>query len=300
MSTPLAGPHASTTPPSPGVSDIGPAPDAHEVDRLLARTHLRLGMLSFARAELERLAVQGALDPAALADLAEARWRTGDLVGAGRVAEAALEAGAQDTTVLVVAAESAMADGRVSDAQRFADAALARSPDLDALFAGLPRSRVWRGGAQETGAQDEPAAVVGDVAQPAADEAPAAERPAGAPAPETATEQPPEPVRPRDERPTALPTGAGSAHRLISFAAGALRNDRGRAAVELALVLRSEPSLAPAVLELLGRGPAPAMSRSAAALEIVRGDAYRLIGRPREAEEAYGRALAMLGELDER
>jgi predicted negative regulator of RcsB-dependent stress response len=42
------------------------------------------------------------------------------------------------------------------------------------------------------------------------------------------------------------------------------------------------------------------MSRSAAALEIVRGDAYRLIGRPREAEEAYGRALAMLGELDER
>ena len=300
MSTPLVGPHASATPPRPGVSDVDAAADAHEVDRLLARTHLRLGMLSFARADLERLAVLGALDAAALADLAEARWRTGDLVGAGRVAEAALEAGADDTTVLVVAAESAMADGRVSDAQRFADTALERSPDLDALFAGQPRSRVWRGGAQETATQVETGAVADDVAQPAADEAPTAEGPAGAPAPETGAEEPPEPARARDERPMALPTGAGSAHRLISFAAGALRDDRGRAATELALVLRSEPSLAPAVLELLSRGPAPAVSRSAAALEIVRGDAYRLIGRPREAEEAYGRALAMLGELDER
>jgi tetratricopeptide (TPR) repeat protein len=276
-----------------------PPPDAHAVDRLLARTHLRLGMLRFARAELERLAVGGALDADALADLAEARWRTADLAGAGQAAEAALQAGADDTVVLIVAAEAAMADGRVSEAQGLADRALARSPDLDAVFAGQPRSRVWRPGAQESVGQtiaaeadDEAASGPVDASLGEAVETPVAEM---------EEQERPEPTAPAaDERPPTLPTGAGSAHRLIAFAAGALRDDRGRAAVELAIVLRSEPSLAPAVLELLARGPAPAMSRSAAALEIVRGDAYRLIGRPREAEEAYGRALAMLGELDGR
>lgn len=275
--------------------------DSHAVDRLLARAHLRVGMIAFARAELERLAVLGALDRDALADLAEARWRTGDLVGAGHVAEAALQAGDDGTVVLVVAAEAAMADGRVSEAQRFADQALAREPDLEAIFAGQPRSRVWRPGGLESpavSAVPTEGLAAGEMVREEAEGVPESV------AEEGATEGPaptPEGAAPTAlERPSALPTGVADAHRLISFASGALRDDRGRAAVELAIVLRSEPSLAPAVVELLNRLPAPAISRSAAALEIVRGDAYRLIGRPREAEEAYGRALALLGELDTR
>ena len=59
----------------------------------LARLHLRTGMLSLARAELETMAADGTLDTPALADLAEARWRSGDLPGAGDAAVAHLDAG---------------------------------------------------------------------------------------------------------------------------------------------------------------------------------------------------------------
>ena len=52
-------------------------------DLVLARLHLRLGALALARAELETLAGRDALDDDGLTDLAEVRWRTGDLVGAG-------------------------------------------------------------------------------------------------------------------------------------------------------------------------------------------------------------------------
>jgi len=250
-------------------------PEARSTDLRLAGAHLRLGQYAFARAELETLAVRGTLDRRALADLAEARWRTGDLPRAGEAAQAYLDAGGDRTSVLVIAAEAAMADGRVADARRLAEAVLQRSGDLDAIFAGLPRSRVWRA----TGVPEEPAAE-GPAPTPAV--ADGRER----------MEAPPAPPRP------AMPqAGFASAHRLIAFAATALRHDRGRAAVELALVLRSEPSLAPAVLELLARNPDGGASRSAAALEVVRGDAYRLIGRPREAEQAYARAVAILGDL---
>jgi hypothetical protein len=57
-------------------------------DLALARIHLRLGSLGLARAELEALAGRDALDIDGLLDLAEARWRTGDLPGAGDAAQA--------------------------------------------------------------------------------------------------------------------------------------------------------------------------------------------------------------------
>ncbi len=250
-------------------------PEARSTDLRLAGAHLRLGQYAFARAELETLAMRGALDREALGDLAEARWRTGDLPRAGEAAQAYLDAGGDRTSVLVIAAEAAMADGRPADARRLADTVLERGDDLEVIFAGLPRSRAWRA-AGESEEETEPgppatAAVADD------------EETAAAPGP---------------PRPAVHPTGSASAHRLIAFAATALRDDRGRAAVELALVLRSEGSLAPAVLELLARNPDGGPSRAAAALEIVRGDAYRLIGRPREAEQAYARAVAILGELN--
>jgi len=250
-------------------------PDARSTDLRLAGAHLRLGQYAFARAELETLAVRGALDRDALGDLAEARWRTGDLLRAGEAAQAYLDAGGDRTSVLVIAAEAAMSDGRPADARQLADRVLERVDDLEVIFAGLPRSRVWRG----AGGPDEDT----EPGPPSTSAVTEAEE----------TEAPSAPPR------AAVPaTGSANAHRLIAFAATALRDDRGRAAVELALVLRSEPSLAPAVLELLARNPDEAPSRAAAALEVVRGDAYRLIGRPREAEEAYARAVAILGDVN--
>jgi hypothetical protein len=273
------------------------------IDLLLARGHLRLGMYAFARAELETLVVRGAIDRDGLADLAEARWRTGDLAGAGHAAQAHLDAGGDDTTAVIIAAEAAVADGRVADGRVLADRALARHVDLDAVFAGLPRARVWR----PASGQDAPTEVLStrDIGEEGVVTAGAATSPE-APEDTTIGTAPLAPERPaarpapsRPEEPTVPGTASGrSPHQLIAFAATALRGDRGRAAVELAVVLRSEPSLAPAVIELLARTPDPPASRSAAALEIVRGDAYRLIGRPREAEVAYARAVSMLQTLD--
>jgi hypothetical protein len=286
-----------------------PATADRSVDLQLARAHLRLGMYAFARAELESLLVRSEMDRDGLTDLAEARWRTGDLAAAGHAAQAHLDAGGDDTTSLVVAAEAAVADGRVADGRVLADRALARDIDLDALFAGLPRSRVWRPGTSHetpTEVLSSGALLGQEVAGSRAGELPAADAREEAPEDEDATRMAAPPERPlprpapaRPEEPTVPGTASGrSPHQLIAFAATALRGDRGRAAVELAVVLRSEPSLAPAVIELLARTPDPPASRSSAALEIVRGDAYRLIGRPREAEIAYARAVSMLQTLD--
>ena len=75
---------------------------------------------------------------------------------------------------------------------------------------------------------------------------------------------------------------------LLERARTALRAaDPTRAAVDLAVVLRLEPGLAPAILDLLARSPRAGPSPAAAALELVRGDAYRLTGRSAEAEDAY-------------
>jgi len=320
------------------------SPELRPTDLRLAHAHLRLGQYGFARAELETLAVRAELDRDGLADLAEARWRTGDLPRAGEAAQAYLDAGGDRTAVLVIAAEAAMADGRPADARRLADTVLVRPDDLDGIFAGQPRSRVWRAAGAyvepEAGATEGRSQGVGEevtaetqvidlaeltrargaaqldavgldaaAGQAVADGASAGAAAAGRGAADVAP--PGEPATSRAEtgqtvagreaggtaRGLGAETASASAHRLISFAASALRDDRARAAVELSLVLRSEPSLAPAVLELIARTSDAPASRSGAALEIVRGDAYRLIGRPREAEHAYARAMSILGGL---
>ncbi len=72
-----------STPSTPTVGEpvtgesVAPRPD----DLVLARLHLRLGSLGLARTELESLAGRAALDDEATRDLAEARWRTGDIGG---------------------------------------------------------------------------------------------------------------------------------------------------------------------------------------------------------------------------
>ena len=64
-----------TEPQGSAVVSIGP--------EQLARLHLRVGSLLIARAELEALATAGSIGAAGLADLAEARWRSGNLEAAG-------------------------------------------------------------------------------------------------------------------------------------------------------------------------------------------------------------------------
>ena len=59
--------------------------------------------------------------------------------------------------------------------------------------------------------------------------------------------------------------------------------DVSGAALQLALVLRIAPALAPAVIDLVG-------DRHDPGLAFVRGDAYRLVGRELDARRAYADA----------
>jgi len=60
------------------------------------------------------------------------------------------------------------------------------------------------------------------------------------------------------------------------------------AALQLALVLRIAPALAPAVIELVGERHDPELA-------FVRGDAYRLVGRELDARRAYADAARPAG-----
>ena len=119
-------------------------------DLALARVHLRLGSLALARAELEMLAGAGELDGPGRVDLAEARWRTGDLAGAGEAAMEALTVLGDEPVALVIAAEAAAALGRPSEARRLATRAMdGVGGPIDGIFAGMPRSAVWPADAAE-------------------------------------------------------------------------------------------------------------------------------------------------------
>ena len=95
-----------------------------DIDLVVARLHLKLGSLQLARAELEEMAGHGTLDDEGLVDLAEARWRTGDLTGAGDAATVALAAGNEAVVALVISAEATAAAGRPAEARRLASRAL--------------------------------------------------------------------------------------------------------------------------------------------------------------------------------
>lgn len=222
----------------------------------LARVHLRMGSLVLARAELEAFAGRGELDDDAIIDLAEARWRTGDLAGAGEVASAAIAAGHADPLALVIAAEAMAALGRPGEARRLAGRALeAVRGSLDPLFAGMPRSLIWPMDPEPFAGASGATAVLphhGDdhgAALPDADEALDAGR-------------------------AALERG--------DLAAGVHR---------LAIALRLGPVLAPAVLDALASTPGPEA-------ELLRGDAYRLVGREIEARRSYAIVLGILATAD--
>ena len=264
----------------------------------LARVHLRLGSLALARTELEMLEQAGELDLPGRIDLAEVRWRSGDLTGAAEAASIALSAGEEDPIALAISAEAAAADGRPNEARRFATRALDRaSVPVDDLFAGMPRSGVWPADAADppptaaTLFHHEPSPVqhlragdtdpaVAEARSASADRAADAERDAalglwdsdGASVPPNVL---PDPADELDAARAALASGA--------IDEGVLR---------LGLVLRLAPALAPAVLDAT-------QGLTGAAANLVRGDAFRLVGLEVEASRAFA-AVAWSGERDRR
>ena len=110
----------------------------------LARIHLKTGSLTIARAELEALAARNQLDTPAHLDLAEARWRTGDLDGAGEAAGAYMDGGGDEALGFVIAAEASAMANRHAEALSHTEQALERHlSELDPMFAGIPRRAVW-------------------------------------------------------------------------------------------------------------------------------------------------------------
>jgi hypothetical protein len=348
----------------PGPAAVGAAVEGSNgsagapVDRdpalVLAGLHLRLGSLALARAELETLAASGGLDHPGRVDLAEVRWRTGDLIGAGEMARQTLASGDESVVALVVAAESAAALGRPTESRRLATQAQARmAGPIDPIFAGMPRSGVWpadpaepvpspttlfppdraspgnglagesagRGGrasgrtstgseerAERGSAMDEdsdrdathPRSIGSGAPSPeaiasAAAAAAAVERQGPGfwddlPGSEATTEAaaPPDIAIPREPTP---PEGLEPAAILDAGEAALLAGDYASAALHLGLVVRVAPSIAPAVLAAIGDTPD-------AGLQMVRGDAYRVLGREVDARRAYEAAMTAAGESE--
>jgi hypothetical protein len=130
--------------------------NGRSVDGRLARIHLKGGLIALARAELETMAGQVSLDLEALADLAEARWRSGDLLGAGEAAQAHLARGGDELIAMVVAVEALTAQGRTIDARRLAGQVIERADgDLDPIFAGQPRAQLWSRPSEATATMEE-------------------------------------------------------------------------------------------------------------------------------------------------
>ncbi len=275
--------------------------DERAADLVLARLHLRLGSLGLARVELETLAGRNALDDEGIRDLAEVRWRTGDLAGAGDAAAAYLANQPDDALVLMIAAELQAHLGRPGEARRLAGKAIAASAGpIDALFAGMPRSSIWP---VDTGAHDEPAGTLfSELESPHASWAVAPAENTGLE--ERLSESEAEIAAEAEARISqSLDAGPGlweaqegtiaqalpDPAELLSRARAALEAGRpGQAAAGMALALRADPGLAPAVLDLIA-------GRQEPVLALVRGDANSIVGHGPEAMRDYAAAVAAIG-----
>ena len=242
----------------------------------LARLHVRTGARALARAELETMAGRGELDQEALADLAEVRWRTGDLPGAGEAAQAHLLDGGTVPVAYVIAVEALAATGRPREARQLATRFLAH-PGIDeavvaGIFAGRPRAAVWPATAP----------TPGDAPSGAADAT-------AAPAPEA-------PVQTTAVAVFANADAPAEAIDATGVEAAIARGEMALAAARLAVLLRSEPSLAPLAVSLADRALSRVGERgpTVAQLHLVRGDAYRLLGREHEASAALQRSRRAL------
>jgi len=281
-------------------------------DRRLAAVHLRMGQLGLARAELEALAGSGGLDGPSLLVLAEARWRTGDLTGAGEAAQAYLATGGDDIVALVIAAEATAAIGRPTEARRLAGRVLERADrPLDLIFAGQRRSLIWPVDTTEAATLE---AATPEAATPETTIAPQGEeaRTEVAPAPPVPEQEPEEAqfeqappvetVTPASDEPIE---GAPSPGRegfwdfetirgeevpiprdeLDTARADLGRGDLSAAALHLGLAIRIAPDLAGEVVDVID-----GLATRSPELDLIRGDALRLVGREDDARRAYADA----------
>ena len=295
--------------PAPATSSNAAAAEPgrpRDPDLILARLHLRLGSLSLARTELETLAGRGGLDDEAIRDLAEARWRTGDIAGAGEAASAWLVAHPDDILGLVIAAEAQAALGRPGEARRLAGRAMERADgSLDPVFAGMQRSSIWP---VDPAAGSGPVGLLFDDLHPGpiavGPLVPAArgDGPHGPGAPAASSSGPLEPGVPAvlaggpslwgDDAAGPLPDDE-AIDPTVLFHGARVALDLGQtseAATGLILALRASPALAPAVLDLLS-------GRSEPILSLVRGDAQRIVGREVEAMRDHAVAAGALGSV---
>ncbi len=272
-----------------------PAPAVERsVDARLARLHLRGGLLALARAELEQMAAADTLDVSALADLAEVRWRNGDLMGAAEAASAHLESGGEEPMAMVICAEALDHEGHLLDARALAARALERvGGQVDRLFAGQPRSSTW----SSAGSTPLPLApgtmtwggLAGglEVHQP---ELVVWAAPAEVMADVEARQVAPDEA----EGAGAADETGGAAGRELGSIEEAIAAERLSGVPErLALLLRADRALAPLILSLADRALS-AVRRDdhvVAALHLVRGDAYRALGRESDATAAFQRSL---------
>jgi hypothetical protein len=299
-------------------SVAGPASVADDIR--IATLHLRLGQLTLARAELEDLLGRDALDSHGLAALAEARWRTGDGDAATTAAEAHLEGGGTDPIAICIAAEAAAADGRPGEARILMDRLpTADAAALDTLFAGMPRRAFWPAGPVDRSELDEirREAAPRDQRSDSPTQAYRRPEPGAATASMTSTDDapgaPPRAVPgPREVLEAsgawadiAAQMATGDASRAATRRAPRRNKaqldpraelDRAReelgakpeqAYLRMALALRADPTLAPAILDVVH------LRRDAAAA-MLRGDAQRLLGRHLEAEAAFDAAAETL------
>ena len=278
--------------------------DRRQTDLTLARLHLRTGSLALARAEFETLAGQGTLDGDALVDLADVRWRTGDLAEAGTAATAALDQGVNAPVAVIIAAESAFARGRPGEARRLATQAMsAAGGTLDALFGGMPRSSVWpsdpAGPAPSTATlfgEDSGDAVWanGEILEERRREdrrrTPSSPPPAATTAIPATGSDPSGPGLWDADAEAAVSNGPPAAQPAAMLEAGLAalasgETDRGSAL--LGVALRLGPHLAPTILDATIDADAPAIL-------LVRGDALRATGHEPDAAAAYAAAAAAL------
>ena len=272
----------------------------------LARLHLGTGLLRLARVELEELAGEGRLDADGVLDLAEARWRTGDLRGAAEAAGAWLDAGAATGAGTTGGRPGALAHALVAEGLAVRgrdDEAIAHvAATLDALGVGpaLPAGQrePWDSARSVSGALD---ALFAGIVPRAEAWPPFEPRALGAPADAAVTDRAPADAAPRD---AASPGGwssgaAAGAPAREPGAAGpdpiAAADDRlaagddAAAAVLLILALRAAPARA---LDVLRRTDAALSERPGAGLLLARAEALRVLGRHDAAAIAYAVADA--------
>ncbi len=274
---------------------------SRRTDLRLARLHLRGGGHALARAELETLAGADRLDREGILDLAEVRWRTGDLGGAAAAAAAWLEEGDEGPGAILahlIGAEAAAAAGDHAAATGHVAAAAAGLKGwdaLEALLAGIAARATWPWEAPtlREAALDDAGAAGGRIATPGPSSADASVR----------------------GRPRVAPPASPAATALAQQGAALLAEAPERAAIALALALRADRAAAEVVLAALDDerarraqvpGAAPdsdataaagagvalleVAMRGAATLAFVRAEALRAAGRHEEARIAYASA----------